>query len=339
MLAHNESANIARTIRSLASQTIFHGAAADLGIERIEVVVVPNGCTDDTAHVATRVIGEGDTGGQWSVRHLPEPGKSMAWNQFVHQLSSTDASFLVLVDADIEFRSADVIEKLVRKLLADPAAIVATDVPIKDYRLSPQLSAQQRLSLAASAQRVADHAICGQLYCARAEVVRRIWLPPHLPVEDGFISAMIKTDGFTRQPIEETVSRVRDASHYYETFSGLSGFLKHESRIIVGSVINFWLFDLLWRQGKQGHTGDYIKARNDADPTWLDQLISERSASKRWWLIPSHFVFWRLHPLRHQPLHKAVLRAPIALATTIVALAACVRANSILRRRGAASFW
>ncbi|MDB5577996.1 MAG: hypothetical protein JWR80_3172 [Bradyrhizobium sp.] len=341
ILAHNEADIIAGTIASLSLQSILlPNICSTLGLDQVEIFVVPNGCSDDTAAVAKRALGQIDPAQvTTSVRSLPQPGKSAAWNAFVHDLSSPEATIIVLMDADIELASSDVIEKLVRRLVDEPQRLVTTDVPIKDFRGAGKLSISRRASLAASAQRVTDHAICGQLYCARADALRSVWMPPHLPVEDGFLAAMIMTAGFTRQPIEETIIRVRDASHYYETYTGISGFLGHECRIIVGSVINQWLFDVLWRAGKRGHVGSFIKTRNEEDPHWVDGIVADAKAKRGWWLVPAHFIFWRLLPLRHQPLSKALTRAPVAIAATIIAFTACIKANGILRRRAASNHW
>lgn len=339
MLAHNEAAGIARTIASLARQSILdRGRWTALGLDAVEVLIVPNGCTDDTAGVAAAALAQLPPHVDAAVRVLPEPGKGNAWNRFVHELSRADAALLALMDADIEFASDDVLERLVARLAASPPRDVATDTAIKDYR-ARRLSLFDRFSRRVSAQAPPDDALCGQLYCARAAALRRIWLPAGLPVEDGFIAAMLWSDGFTRPEGRPAVARVHSISHYYQPETTPAAFVRHEARIIVGSVINAWLFAELWDAGRHGHAGEHVRRRNAADPRWVDAVIADRRHGGGRWLVPSAFVWWRLASLRGLPPRRWLRRAPVALAATLAALPAVLRANAVLRRPAASRHW
>ena len=340
ILAHNEAKVIARTIASLAGQSILDPAcAAALGIDAIAVVVVPNGCSDDTAAVAAAALAGLPAHVATSVHDLAAPGKSNAWNEYVHAISPADATLLALMDADIEFASADVLERLVRRLNEDPVCKVATDRAVKDFRHKRFMTPLDRLSRRVSAQQTGQGGLCGQLYCGRADALRRIWLPQGLPVEDGFIAAMLVTEGFSRPSDARAIACVADAAHYYEPVTDVAGFVRHEARIIVGSVINTWLFTILWEAGKHGHTGAFIRRRNAENPRWVEDLCAEEKAARGNWLVPQTFVSWRFAPLRRQPLGRMAVRAPVALAATLAALPAVLRANAILRRSGASSHW
>jgi len=340
ILAHNEAKTIARTIASLAGQSILVPAtAAALGLAEIEVVVVPNGCSDATDTVAAEALAGFPAHIATSVRVLTEPGKSNAWNMYVHSIARADATLLTLMDADIEFADADVLERLVRRLNEAPASKVATDRAVKDFRHKTRLTPLDRLSRRVSAQQAGPGGLCGQLYCGRADALRRIWLPHGLPVEDGFLAAMLVTDGFTRQYDEDAIAYVADASHFYEPVAGVGDFVRHEARIIVGSVINAWLFTLLWEAGKQGHAGAFVQRRNLDDPRWVEAICAEAKADHGRWLVPSTFMTWRFAPLRNQSLGGMARRAPVALAATLAALPAVLRANTILRRTGASRHW
>ena len=80
ILAHNESKVIRRMLCSLFAQSIFQGS--DLQIEQVEVVVVPNGCSDDTAELARQTLQDLVPSQQaslsWQVRELTTPGTSTA---------------------------------------------------------------------------------------------------------------------------------------------------------------------------------------------------------------------------------------------------------------------
>ncbi len=340
ILAHNEATVIAGTISSLAGQSIMAAdCAAALGIERIEIVVIPNGCSDDTASVAGAALAALPAHVATSVHIIAEPGKSNAWNAYVHDLASADATLITLMDADIEFATPDVLERLVRELANVPASQVATDRAIKDFRRKKFLTPLDRLSQRVSAQQTGKVGLCGQLYCGRAGALRAIWLPSGLPVEDGFIAAMLVTNGFTRQPDNSAIAQVADASHFFEPVTDVVGFVRHEARIIVGSVINAWLFALLWEAGENGHTGAFIRDLNSDNPRWVEGICARAKAERGHWLVPATFISWRFEPLRQQSVGRMIVRAPVALAATLAALPAVLRANAILRRAGASAHW
>ncbi len=339
ILAHDEAAIIDRTIASLAAQSILDPAcAAKLGVGAVEILVLPNGCSDGTGRMAAAALARMPSHIGTSTHELVEAGKSNAWNQFVHDLARPDATLLLLMDADIEFASVDVVERLVRRLAESPLADVATDRAVKDYR-NKRLTLFDRLSRRVSMQQASDSGLCGQLYCGRATALRRIWLPRGLPVEDGFLAAMLVTAGFTRPSDARAIACVSDARHFYEPLSDVAAFVHHEARIIVGSVINAWLFTILWEAGKHGHVGEYVGRRNIEDPHWVEAVCTRAKAERGRWLVPEAFVFWRLAPLRAQSPAGKVRHAPVAIAATLAALPAVLRANAILRRPAARLHW
>ena len=56
ILAYNEGEMIGRTVRSLFEQSVFSGVAATLPDVQWEIVVVPNGCKDDTHAQAEQAL-------------------------------------------------------------------------------------------------------------------------------------------------------------------------------------------------------------------------------------------------------------------------------------------
>jgi hypothetical protein len=164
-------------------------------------------------------------------------------------------------------------------------------------------------------------------------------MPMALPVEDGFLAAMIYTNGFTVEKRSGVIIEVPDAVHYYDTHEDMRGFLRHEKRIVVGSVINAWIFTLLWSKGSDGHVGRYIEQRNLHDPNWLDELITQEVARRGRWIIPSGFMFKRLRALKGQKPLTFFKRLPIALVSTVLQLIACIQANRTLRVSQSSHFW
>jgi glycosyltransferase involved in cell wall biosynthesis len=341
IFAHNEERNIGTMLESLFGQSVLkeQGAVA-LGVSHVEILCLANGCSDQTAAVAKGLGEKLPAHIDYRVIDMPQPGKSRAWNAYVHSLSDRAADFLVLMDADIEFEAADVLEQLVNALQANSHANVSTDTPVKSFgREGENLSLADRGSLAASGQKSLEGMLCGQLYCARASELRRIWLPPALPVEDGYLAAMVTTNGFTEPTDLSRIAWVPAARHFFRTHRSIGGFIAHEARIIVGSTINSWLFSILWTQGKHGHVGAFVGQRNHADADWLSRIIDQKVRAGGSWLIPKHFILWRLAPLKGQSLAKKLRLAPVALAATALNFLACLRANSILKRRNAAAYW
>jgi glycosyltransferase involved in cell wall biosynthesis len=341
IFAHNEEQNIGATLNSLLRQTLLGEASVtEFDVASLEILCLANGCTDGTVALARAYASEFPSQISYRVIDLPEAGKARTWNAYVHDLSDQAAEFLILMDADIIFESDDVLEQLLRQLLADEHAQVSTDTPIKSFTVETgKLSMVDRSSLAASEQKSKTGVLCGQLYCARADALRSIWLPPALPVEDGFLAAMISTSGFTAPHDLSRIAWVPSARHFFRTHRSVAGFIAHEARIIVGSTINSWLFGVLWEEGRKGHAGTFVQSQNATDSTWLSRLIEQEVRAGGAWLIPAHFMLWRLAPLKGQPLLVKLRRAPIALAATALNFIACVRANSILKGVNPAVHW
>lgn len=341
LLAHNEERGIQRTLHSLLGQTVFDvSLRSRLGIESIQVVCLANGCVDQTS-LRVREVFDGlptDHELLFQVYDIAEPGKSRSWNIFVHSVSDPEAKYLILLDADIELGVNDLLESLVRYLECHPDIVVATDRPIKLIKKKKTPSVKDRISLKASDQLETAGSISGQLYCGRASELREIWMPLALPVEDGFLAAMIITSGFTAPESKKRIAQIPDAFHYYEAHEGVSEFIRHETRIVVGGVINSWLYRLLWERGKEGHVGAYIRDQNQQHPGWLDDLVREQ-ISKAKWLVPLHFVVQRLRPLKGQAFVTKLKMSPIAILATLMEIVACVRANQVLKRSGSVHFW
>lgn len=339
IFAHNEETNIAATLDSLFRQRLIADPGA-YGISALEILCLANGCRDRTIEVARRHKHPTVPEVVFRVIELPQPGKSRTWNAFVHDLSDREAEFLILMDADIVFDGEEVLNELLDALASNAHAQVATDTPVKSFlRDQKSLSIADRGSRAASNQKSLAGMLCGQLYCGRAEALRKIWLPPELPVEDGYLAAMVTTTGFTGPTDLDRIAWVPHARHFYRTHRSIGGFIAHEARIIVGSVINSWLFTTLWERGREGHAGAFVRQQNTSTDTWLTEIIDGKVKDGGIWLIPRHFMLWRLEPLKGQPFARKLRRAPIALLATGLNLIACVRANRILKQTNAASHW
>ena len=206
ILAWNEAEVIGVSLESLFAQGLVRRLAADG--PTLEIVVVPNGCSDGTERVAEEALRRLAAGFDpralfWSVRVLEQPGKANAWNRYVHDFADPSADYVFLMDADIRFHAPDTLWNMVLALERDPLARVATDLPLKHVMFKERKTWGDRISLAiAGMTRAAPAQITGQLFCARGSVIRRIHMPRGLLTEDGFIKHMVCTDMF-REPSDD----------------------------------------------------------------------------------------------------------------------------------------
>jgi len=343
ILAYNESNSIEVLLRSLCQQSLLNSASQHL----VEIVVVPNGCTDNTATVAADVLEKlalehSQASWTWRVCEVEEAGKSNAWNLFIHQFAAPDADFFCLMDADIQLHEGSTLENMVETLIHNPEYWIALDRPIKDVELKEDKNWIEKLSVAVSkSSNEGQLYICGQLYCGRAEPLREMHLPVGLPVEDGFLTQMVISENFTlsNPTFNKRIVRVQTASHIFEAYTNPLELINHEVRVVVGIVVNGLLTKYLLEQCRDGLTaGTIIAERNREDSRWLDKLKSS-SIGKNKWSIPLSLVLRRYRSLRSHSLWKALLRVPIATLAFMVDLSVFVRANSTLHHQAITNYW
>ena len=333
ILCKDEAGRISQCLASLAQQTLLGRDHA------IEVLVVPNGCSDNTAEIAeqSRPVFDGMDGVRFRVEELAQGGKSRSWNTAVHELSDQSNDILIFLDGDIELAHDRVIEDLLAILLADPAISVVSGKPIKDTARKEQQSLVERLSLAASQKTSYSNVINGSCYIARAEVLREIWLPNDLPGEDGFLNAIVTTEGFTLSEPIENVRQPEVPTHFYAAES-IRGFFHHEQRMMVGTLINRWLIEHFQQLDLGHHVGSWIRERNEANPRWVDEIVNEQVEGKGW-VIPKGLVISRLVKRRNQSRRMWVTSLPIRVLAFAASLPSVLRANQVIRSRSASSYW
>ncbi|MEL6928435.1 MAG: glycosyltransferase [Cyanobacteria bacterium J06600_6] len=344
ILAHNESNSIEPLLRSLCQQSLLTDANHKY---QVEVIVVPNGCTDDTTIVSRQAleklaIESSQQSFTWKVCEVAEAGKSNAWNLFVHQFAAPDTDFFYLMDADILLHDRTCLEQMVEVLVANSEYWIALDQPIKDVELKQNKNWLEKLSVAVSkSSNKGQLYICGQLYCARAEPLRSMHLPPGLPVEDGFLTQLVISENFTvaNPTFEKRIVRVETASHIFEAYTNPCELINHEVRVVVGIVVNGLLTSYLREACCNGQTaGTIIANHNRQNSQWLDELKSKAIAQSRW-SIPLSLVLRRYRSLQNHSWRKALLRVPIATLAFVVDLSVFIRANSTLHHQAITNYW
>lgn len=324
VFAHNEAGGIAACLAGLMAQDIF---ARD-GIEA-RLVVLANGCSDDTVATARGLGAE--------VADLAQGGKSRTWNRFVHDLARWDADVLVFCDADIVLPAPDALTRLVTGV-GRAGLWVMNSQPVKDIVFAPVgLSALDRM-IASAAGGLEDWktAICGQLYAMPAARARGLHLPIGLPVEDGFLRAMVLTDALTGA---EDFSRIDggDVLHVYVSERGVAALVRHQVRIVIGSAINAACFAHL-----RGMAADQRRAelaRAAADDGWLPRVL-QAQLPRGFGYVPLHFLTKRVVRAFARP---ADLLRPKRLAVTVLGagfdLIVYVIAQVRMARGAGAEFW
>lgn len=333
IIARNEAGTIGALLAQLGEQTLFAQA------HRVQLVVVANACSDATAFTARNAAQAYLSG--YPVESLiyetPLGGKARAWNLAVHELIEPEAEIGLFLDADIEFTDTAVLADMLERLISDPPLLAVSGHPVKDILKKASKTPIDRFSLAISRQSPTPHAINGSLYAAWMSELRRIWLPVPTPGEDGLLSATIHTNGFSRPARPELIAQISRPTHYFEAHS-IAGYFRHETRMIVGTVVNGWLCEFLWAGDYKENASPLVRDRNEQDPGWVGRLVQSRVAGRRW-VLPPRMLTWRLHNLRGIGTARMFMRAPFSIAATILNLWPAYQANKRLKRCDAADFW
>jgi glycosyltransferase involved in cell wall biosynthesis len=323
ILAHNESRLIARTIHSLLQQSVFRGDNVTLADVQWDIVVVPNGCQDDTqrrAEQALQAVRAMPCAQRVSYRVVPlaRAGKSRAWNHLAHHLAAPATDVFVMMDADITYIHKDTIANCVQRLRTDPHAWAVVDQPVKWFDATAQKTLVAKVSKGASSTtlQTSSACICGQFYVMAAPRMRSIWMPGDLGVEDGFLQVMVMTDNFRQAPDASRVVRADHASHHYEGLSRLRDIVDHEVRIMTGTVLNAYLcWDVLLfmtpRDGPgAGHT---VRQLNTTDPGWYRRMMENQIAIRGRWVVRLAPCGQRLKRWWASPPMQRFIRLPIVL--------------------------
>jgi len=104
------------------------------------------------------------------------------------------------MDSDILFNRRETLFNMYRALL-QKRGCQRRRRPARQGRFAQgRKSWRDRISLATSEMNGGDPGrMTGQLYCIRADVARRIYLPKDLGIDDGFIKAVVCTDFFSKE--------------------------------------------------------------------------------------------------------------------------------------------
>lgn len=346
-MAWNEEDSIRATLESLFRQSIFEKLAARG--RRCEIICIANGCTDATVEVAERAFAQltrehaHPQAIATRVVNIVEPGRSNAWNCFVHELSAREAGFICLMDADIIFKERDTIHSLVHTLENNAHAAVSTGRHYKDIAFKKNKTLLDRVSLATSSMTgTIAGGFTGQLYCMRAEVIRNIRLPRDLVAnDDGFMKAVVCTKSLTREADTTRIVRAPDAAIIYEAYVSVREVLNNQKRQMMGQTTVHVLLEYLKSLPVEAraHLAETIAELERKDPDWFKKLNAQhmQNAHHFWQLFPGILTF-RFKRLAKLPGLKKITHAPAALVGFVVTMVACWRGYRLMKS-GTAAYW
>lgn len=338
VFAHNEQESIAWVLADLARQDLFERPDVS-----VRLFVLANGCTDATvaaARAAVKAMPK-HVAACTSVLDLPFKGKSRTWNHFVHELCANQADCLYCVDGDIRIPEEANLGRMLQQLQARGAQVVNSR-PRKDIEVAPgeDLSWMERLIVLASGT-ASDYrnSIAGSLYLVRAEAVRDIHMPVGLPVEDGFLRAMILTRLLTELEDLRRIHGEPGIWHVYESLRSAPALVRHQTRLVIGSAVNTVIFDHLCANAAGLQERSALLRAAAADERWLGGVLRARLPQWPSGFVPVHFLVKRLQALRGRE-RPGALRA-LLVATFGLGFDFVVYANAQLQmaRGKGAGYW
>ncbi len=344
--AWNEEASIGLTLDSLFRQSLFQDSRPE--IESIHVVVVANGCTDKTVSRAQaameRNLNKPQSKATGEVVEIVRPGKSNAWNIFIHEKTPADIDYIFMLDADVIIRGDDTMWSMVSGLNQAPEKVAASALGIKDIELKSKKSLWDRFSIAmTNMERDARLMyICGQLYCGRGKFLKN-WSFPEgwVAGDDAWIATMAITNYLTTDYQFDKILYPDGAEFIFEAYTSFSVLFRQHRRRQIGSFVRQIVVDYVKQNQVHGlpDAGLIVRTANSERPEWLRQEIDKRINARGFWVIPFSRVFQRFTQLRGLPFRKKIARLPLAMLGSIWSFAVFTSANRMLKKRTFAKAW
>jgi len=280
ILAHNEAGVIADFIRELRAQTVF---CTEAGPD-ISICLVANGCSDDTVGIARRSFAMAKFPAYVRIRvvTLPVASKTNAWNGFFQGYLPQKTKYVVMVDPDIRLPQTNLFERCMRELDMRSDLIVASDISRKDFRNASPFNLARVASIAMQRRTAHRPSICGQFYCGRAAFLRRIALPIGLLSQDGFLRAMILTEGLTRPEDTKRIDALQDALHLHPGYSRFTSIFRYQKRQAIGTAMFLAVYKELEKMPPDFDARmEEIRRRNLARPGWVQEALAARIATNQ----------------------------------------------------------
>jgi hypothetical protein len=226
----------------------------------------------------------------------------------------------------------------------DREAHIAVDRPCKDILFKQRKTIWDRLSLAASRlTSVAEGQLCGQLYCIRAEIARKIYLPKDLAAcEDGFIKTLVCTDILTKPVCSRRIRLAAGAEHTFAAYAMPADLVRNQKRQIMGQTIVHILVDGYLKglpRSEREQLAETLQRNDRLDPLWLKRLIDQHLRQTRfWWHLYPGLGNGALRRLKRVRLWERVACLPAAMAASLLAFLSGLLAFEALKD-GCTDYW
>lgn len=344
ILAYNESEMIETMLASLLNQTVF---SLDNAPFKWHIQVIPNGCKDNTAELARNFLSNKvpfltNKNVTFDVIEIAKPGKSNAWNQFVHEISPSDTDVFLFLDSDIEFGQIETISNCLNLLMDSAENIIVIDKALKKFPENSSYLTRYISSKTSSNVYTDPTGIAGSFYIARQSVIKKIWMPVGLSGEDGFLYTMAITDCFRKQADTQLVKRAKNSSHYFEGLTSLKAIIQHEVRLVIGTTLNCYLtWDSLYQltDPNGGGAGEMIRDLNKNKPDWYAQFVENTIKNRGFWVLPRGMFSRRLSMLKGLSFTNQLIKLPLFIIAFMFDLIAMIIANKKLKQGNVIGYW
>ena len=315
----NEEGTIAATIDSVFAQTLFNTYRSQ--IDLVELVVLANGCTDQSIPNAQRSIEKhlADNSLNYvsaKVVELPK-GRQPAWNTFAHEMYDDSLTYFFFMDADIILPDKDAMMRMVDGLEQNPHQYIATGLGCKHIELRQNRSPWQRLTMAMT--KLEHDArffyVTGGLYCGRSTFIKNMEFPKGFVCgDDGFLGYMAITNYLTTDYEWDRIHYPPHPIFIYEAYLSPFKLFRQHRRRLIGAVTREMIFDVIKSKqvDQRPDAGMILKTLNKENPEWLNEYIALQVKNRGFMVVPMQRVLYRYRQLRGLPLHKKVFRFPLA---------------------------
>ena len=348
ILAWNESDTIRCGFETILAQTLFEELE---GLDaHVELVCVPNGCSDSTAVVAEQALRELTESHpardrlSWSVHPVAEPGKVNAWNRFIHDFMDPASEYVTLADADVDIHEKRTLANLVKLLDSDPAVVISTTLPHKHVEFKERKSVLEKITLDISRANQASrrHSLCGQLYTGRAAELRRFKIPLGVICEDQFVALMVRTNLLASPDDAQRITIADDAHHTFEAYMKPGDVYRNLLRQAVGHQVFLIALNYLTKQIEAqpgADAGTVMAERTREDPRWLSQLVQDTVRERGWWVVDARGPAGRFRKLRRFTWGKRLLFLPTSSVAWAIDWVIMVAANRKMKATGCEGLW